>query len=80
LRDLNLTPEQKAKVKAVMEAQKPKIEAIRQEERAKIKAVFDDAETQIRPLLTKEQVQVLDDAKKLEASKAALRKDDKKPE
>lgn len=57
-----------------MEAQKPKIEAIRQEERAKIKAVFDEAETQIRPILTKEQQQVLDDAKKLEASKAALKK------
>ncbi len=75
LSELNLTAEQKEKVKAIMVAQKPKIEAIRQEEHAKVKAVFDEAETQIRPILTKEQQQVLDDAKKLEASKAALKKD-----
>ena len=80
IRDLDLTAEQKEKVKAVMEAQKPKIKAIRDEERAKMKAVFDEAESQIRPILTKEQQQVLDDAKKLEASKAALKQDDKKPE
>lgn len=75
LRDLKLSDEQKAKVKEIFEAQKPKIEAIRKEERAKMKAVFDDAQAQIRPLLTKEQQQVLDDAKKLEQSKAALKKD-----
>lgn len=76
-RDLKLTAEQKEKVKAIFEAQKPKIEEIRKEERAKMKAVFDETESQIRPLLTPEQVQVLDDAKKLEASKAALK--DSKP-
>lgn len=75
LHDLNLSDEQKAKVKEIMEAQKPKIEAIRKEERAKIKAILDEAQTQIRPILTKEQQQVLDDAKKLQESRAALKKD-----
>jgi len=71
---LNLTDEQKEKVKAVMEAQKPKIQAIREEERAKVKTVMDEARKEIRPILTKEQQQVLDDLDKLEKDKAALEK------
>lgn len=75
-RMLQLTPEQKEKVKAIMETQKPKIQAIREEERAKMKAIFDDVDKQIRPLLTPEQVAVLDNAKKLRESEATLRKSD----
>lgn len=73
-RMLQLTPEQKEQVKAIMEAQKPKIQAIREEERAKMKAIFDDVDKQIRPLLSAEQIAVLENAKKLRESEAALRK------
>lgn len=86
-RMLNLTDEQKAKVKQIMEQARPKIEAIQQEERAKVKLIMDDARQQIRPLLTPEQQQVLDDAQKaresmekLRESQRKLRQDDKKSE
>ena len=76
-RMLRLTDEQRAKVKEIMEAQKPKIEAIREEQRAKMKAVFAEIDKEIRPILTPEQVAVLDNAKKLRESEAALRESQK---
>jgi Spy/CpxP family protein refolding chaperone len=74
-RMLNLTDEQKAKVKEIMEANKPKIEAIRKEEMAKIKAVMDDSMKQIEPLLTADQKQVLADMENLRKSREKLSKD-----
>jgi Spy/CpxP family protein refolding chaperone len=71
--ELNLTADQKAKVKAIMESEKPKIQAIREETRTKMQAVMEDVQAQIRPILTKEQQQVLDDAKKLREDKSALK-------
>lgn len=75
---LNLTDDQKAKVKAVMEANKPKIEAIRKEEQAKIQAIMEDSQKQIRPILTPEQQQVMDDAQKLREGAQKLREDARK--
>lgn len=57
---LNLTDEQKAKAKEIMEATKPKVEAIREEEQKKIQAVMDEAMNQIRPELTADQQAVFD--------------------
>ena len=77
LRELNLSEEQKAKVKAVMESKKPLLDAIREEQMQKMKIVMEEAEKEIRPILTPEQTQVLDDMKKLQASREKLRKADK---
>ncbi|MFV0338322.1 MAG: Spy/CpxP family protein refolding chaperone [Chthoniobacterales bacterium] len=75
---LALTPEQKEKAKAIMDSKKPQIDAIRKEEREKIKAVFDEAEAELRPILTPEQIEVLDNSKKLrESSKKLREKSDK---
>jgi Spy/CpxP family protein refolding chaperone len=74
-RALNLTDEQKAKLKEIMEANKPKIEAIRKEEAAKIKAVLDDSMKQLQPLLTADQKQVLSDMENLRKSREKLNKD-----
>ncbi|MFV0415779.1 MAG: Spy/CpxP family protein refolding chaperone [Chthoniobacterales bacterium] len=74
---LNLTPEQREKAKAIMESKKPQIEAIRKEERARLKAVFDEAEAELRPILTPEQIEVLDNSKKLRESSKKLHKKNK---
>ena len=62
--NLNLTPEQKAKVQPVIDQATPQIENIRREAMQKTKAVMDDAMAKIRPMLTPEQQQKLDDAQK----------------
>jgi Spy/CpxP family protein refolding chaperone len=69
--DLNLTPDQKAKVEAIAKANRPKMEELHndtalapRERHEKLKALMDETEAQIRPLLTPDQV------KKLEALKA----------
>jgi Spy/CpxP family protein refolding chaperone len=72
---LNLTEEQKGKVKEIIAANRPKIKAIREEERAKIKAVMDDTRNQIRPLLTPAQQKVFDDAHQLREDARKLRKE-----
>jgi Spy/CpxP family protein refolding chaperone len=74
---LNLTDEQKAKVKEIMEANRPKIEAIRKEQQAKIKAVMEESMKQIEPLLTADQKQVLADMEKLRQSREKLNQDKK---
>jgi Spy/CpxP family protein refolding chaperone len=58
---LNLTPEQKAKVQPIVDQAIPQIENIRREAMQKTKAVMDNAMSQIRPLLTPEQQKTLDD-------------------
>lgn len=57
---LDLTPEQQAKIRPILEQAKPQIVAIRQESRQKIKAIRDNIRSQIRPLLTPSQQQKLD--------------------
>jgi Spy/CpxP family protein refolding chaperone len=57
---LDLTPEQQAKIRPIIEQAKPQIAAIRQESRQKIKAIRDNIRSQIRPLLTPPQQQKLD--------------------
>jgi len=71
-KDLNLTEDQKAQIKAVMESKKPLLDAIRKEHMEKMKFVMDEAQKEIRPILTPEQQQVLDDRKKLREDKAKL--------
>lgn len=73
--DLNLTSEQKEKVKAIMEANKPKFKAIMDEQRAKMQALMDETQKELRPILTPAQQQVLDDTIKLRESQRKLRED-----
>jgi Spy/CpxP family protein refolding chaperone len=72
---LNLTDEQKGKVKEIMEASRPKIKAIREEERAKIRSVVEETRQQIRPLLTPAQQKVFDDAAQLRENARKLREE-----
>jgi Spy/CpxP family protein refolding chaperone len=78
---LQLTDDQKQKVKEAMKATEPKIAAIRAEEQAKIAEVI--AQT-VRPLLDEKQQAVFDDLQKLRQDKlqlkAAAPADAKKPE
>jgi Spy/CpxP family protein refolding chaperone len=60
---LNLTPEQKAKVQPIIDQARPQIENIRREAMQKTKAVMDNAMAQIRPMLTPEQQKKLEEAK-----------------
>jgi Spy/CpxP family protein refolding chaperone len=59
---LNLTPEQKAKVQPIIDQATPQIENIRREAMQKTKTVVDNAMGQIRPLLTPEQQKKLDES------------------
>jgi hypothetical protein len=72
---LNLTDEQKEKVKEIMATTTPKIKAIREEQRARIQAVLDDARSEIRPVLTPAQQKVFDDAQKLREDARKLREE-----
>lgn len=63
-KDLNLTPDQQAKVQPILDKAKPQIQAIHQEAMDKMKAVMEGTTSQIRPLLTAEQQQKLDAMKK----------------
>ena len=59
--ELNLTPEQKAKVQPIMDQVKPQLENIHREAMEKAKAVMDQAKAQIRPMLTPDQQKKLDE-------------------
>lgn len=59
---LNLTPEQKAKVQPIIDQATPQIENIRREAMQKTKVVMDGAMAEIRPLLTPEQQKKLDES------------------
>jgi len=67
---LQLTDDQKQKVKDAMKAAEPKIAAIRAEEQAKIAEVI--AQT-VRPLLDEKQQAVFDDLQKLRQDKLQLK-------
>ena len=61
---LDLTAEQQAKIRPIIEQAKPQIEAARQESRQKIKTIRDNIRSQIRPLLTPPQQQKWDTIQK----------------
>ena len=60
---LNLTPEQKAKVQPMIDQAQPQLETIHRDAMEKSKAVMDNVKSQIRPLLTPEQQKKLDEVK-----------------
>lgn len=62
--NLNLTPDQKAKVQPILDQARPQIRAIHEEAMQKTKAVMDNTMSQIRPLLTPEQQKKADDLQK----------------
>ena len=51
-KELNLTPDQQAKVGPIVEQSKPQIRAIHEEAMQKMRAVMESTTAQIRPLLT----------------------------
>jgi Spy/CpxP family protein refolding chaperone len=63
-KSLDLTADQQAKVKPILDQTRPQIVAIHQEAMQKTHAVMDGAMSQIRPLLTPEQQKKFDDLKK----------------
>ncbi len=63
-KELDLTPDQQAKVSPIVDGAKPQIQAIRQEAMQKTRAVMEDCTAQIRPLLTPPQQAKLDAIKK----------------
>lgn len=63
-KELNLTPDQQAKVAPIIEGATPQIRAIHQEAMQKMHAVMQNTADQIRPLLTPEQQAKLDAIRK----------------
>jgi Spy/CpxP family protein refolding chaperone len=63
-KDLNLTPDQQAKIGPIIDQAKPQIVAIHQDAMQKMKTVIEGSVAQIRPLLSAEQQQKLDAMKK----------------
>jgi protein CpxP len=61
--DLNLTPDQKAKIQPILDQARPQLEQIHREAMEKTKALMDNVRTQIRPMLTPEQQKKLDEMK-----------------
>ena len=63
-KELNLTPDQQAKVSPIVDQAKPQIQQIHQEAMEKMRTVMESTTAQIRPILTPEQQQKLDAIKK----------------
>lgn len=63
-KELNLTPDQQAKVAPIVDQAKPQIIAIHQEAMQKTQAVMETSAAQIRPLLTPEQQTKFDSLRK----------------
>ena len=61
---LNLTEDQKAKIKPILEEGMPQIKAIHEEARTKMKAVTDGIHEKIKPLLDSDQQAKLEELKK----------------
>ena len=57
---LDLTADQQAKIRPILDQAKPQIAAARQESRQKMKTIRDNIRSQIRPLLTQPQQQKWD--------------------
>ena len=60
--DLNLTPDQKAKIQPILDQVRPQIAEIHRDAMQKTKTLMDNTMSQIRPLLTPEQQKKLDEA------------------
>jgi len=69
-KELELTPQQEAQVKPVIDAAKPQLRAIHEEAMQKSRAIIDASIAQIRPVLTPEQQAKLD---KLQAAHEKMR-------
>jgi Spy/CpxP family protein refolding chaperone len=69
-KELDLTPQQEAQVKPVIDAAKPQLRAIHEEAMQKSRAIIDASIAQIRPVLTPEQQAKLD---KLQAAHEKMR-------
>ncbi|MGZ4984220.1 MAG: Spy/CpxP family protein refolding chaperone [Chthoniobacterales bacterium] len=63
-KQLDLTPDQQAKVAPIVEAAKPQIKAIHEEAMQKTRAIMENTAAQIRPLLTPDQQAKFDAMKK----------------
>lgn len=61
---LDLTPDQQAKIKPILEQARPQMKAAREESREKARAIRENTMAQIRPLLTPAQQQKFDAMKK----------------
>ena len=59
-KNLDLTPEQQAKIQPILDQAKPQIIAARKEAMEKAKAIRDNVRAQIRPILTPAQQQKFD--------------------
>ena len=72
IRELNLTEEQQAKIRPIVDETAPLIKMIHEEAAAKMKAVMNGAVAQVRPLLNPDQQVKLDELRKrIEAGRAA---------
>lgn len=63
-KELDLTPDQQAKVGPIVDQAKPQIQAIHKEAMEKTRAVMENSAAQIRPLLTPQQQAKFDAIKK----------------
>lgn len=63
IEQLNLTPDQKAKIQPILDQAKPKMEQIHRDAMEKSKALMDDTFAQIKPMLTADQQAKLEQAK-----------------
>ena len=63
-KELDLTPDQQAKVTPILDQAKPQIQAIHREAMEKMRAVVENSGAQIRPLLTPQQQAKFDAIKK----------------
>lgn len=59
-KNLDLTPDQQAKIQPILDQAKPQIIAARQESKEKMRAIRENTRAQIRPLLTPAQQQKFD--------------------
>ncbi|PYJ08388.1 MAG: hypothetical protein DMF06_12885 [Verrucomicrobia bacterium] len=73
-KNLDLTPEQQAKIGPILEQAKPQMEAARQESKEKMRAVRDNVRAQIRPILTQPQQQKWDAIQKAREDMRKARK------
>lgn len=74
-KELDLTPDQQAKVAPIVDQAKPQIQAIHQEAMEKTRAVMENSAAQIRPLLTPQQQAKFDAIKKAHQDMLNARKE-----
>lgn len=64
LEELELSADQKTKIRAILERHRPELEAILQESFPKVRAVNDKVEKEVRDVLSEEQQKELDELKR----------------